>query len=76
MLQNVAIYLFKYFVSHNTVIPQNDTFLYYRTNQISSVMVYYEIFLRLCVTQKALQLLFYFFFFSFSLLFRTDWQIF
>ena len=27
--------LFKYFVLHIMVIPQNDTFLYYRTNQIS-----------------------------------------
>ena len=27
ILQNVAIYLFKYFVSHITVIPRNDTFL-------------------------------------------------
>ena len=34
-LQNVAIYLFTYFVSQVTVIPQNDIFLYYRKNQIS-----------------------------------------
>ena len=27
--------LFKYFVSHITVIPRNDLFLYYRKNQIS-----------------------------------------
>ena len=27
--------LCKYFVSHSTVIPRNDTFLYYETNQIS-----------------------------------------
>ena len=27
--------LFKYFVSHITVIPQKDTLLYYRKNQIS-----------------------------------------
>ena len=27
--------LFKYFVSQITVIPQNDIFLYYWTNQIS-----------------------------------------
>ena len=33
ILQNVAIYLFKYFVSHITVIPRN--FLYHMTNQIS-----------------------------------------
>ena len=32
--QNVAVYLFKYFVSQITVIPQNDTFLYYKKNQI------------------------------------------
>ena len=31
--------LFKYFVSHITVIPRNDTFLYHRTNQISLSLV-------------------------------------
>ena len=39
--------LFKGFVSHITVIPQNDTFLCYRTNQVSissvSVMDEHEI---------------------------------
>ena len=29
------LYLFKYFVSKITIIPQNDTFLPHRTNQIS-----------------------------------------
>ena len=33
ILQNAAIYLFKYFALHITAIPQNDTFLYHRTNQ-------------------------------------------
>ena len=33
ILQNVAIYLFNYFVSHITVTPRN--FLYHRPNQIS-----------------------------------------
>ena len=32
--QTAAIYLFKYFVSDIIVIPQNDTILYSRTNQI------------------------------------------
>ena len=35
ILQNDAIYLFKCFVLHITAIPQNETFLYYRANQIS-----------------------------------------
>ena len=35
ILQNVAIYLFKYFVAHIMVIPQDDTFLYYKQNQLS-----------------------------------------
>ena len=35
ILENVAIYLCKYFVSHIMVIPWNDTFLYYRKNQVS-----------------------------------------
>ena len=35
ILQNVAIYLFKYFVTHIMVIPQDDTFLYYKQNQLS-----------------------------------------
>ena len=35
ILQNATIYFFKYFVLHITVIPQNDTYLYHRTNQIS-----------------------------------------
>ena len=35
ILQNVAIYRFKYSISHIMVIPLNDTFLYYRTNRIS-----------------------------------------
>ena len=34
ILQTAAIYLFKYFVSDVIVISQNDTFLYFRTNQI------------------------------------------
>ena len=34
ILQNVVIYLFKYFALHILVIPQNDRFLYYRPNQI------------------------------------------
>ena len=38
ILQN----LFKYFVSHITVIHRKDTFLYYRKNQIS----FYEILFR------------------------------
>ena len=37
VLQNVAVYL--YFVSHITVIPRRDAFLYYRKNQIS----FYEV---------------------------------
>ena len=38
--------LCKYFVSQNTVIPRNDTFLYYETNQISikRMRKFYEIF--------------------------------
>ena len=36
ILQNGAIYLFKYFVVHTMIISGNDTFLYYKTNQISS----------------------------------------
>ena len=39
ILQSVAIYLFKYFVSHISVIPRTDTFLYYKTNQISLTLV-------------------------------------
>ena len=35
IVQNVAVYLFKYFVLPITVIPRNDTFIYYRKNQIS-----------------------------------------
>ena len=35
ILQNVAIDLFKCFVSHITLIPPNNTFIYYSTNQIS-----------------------------------------
>ena len=35
ILQNVTIYLFKYFVSHIMIILRNDTFLYSRINQIS-----------------------------------------
>ena len=38
VFHNVAIYLFKYFVSHVTVIPQNDAFLYLRTNRISCLV--------------------------------------
>ena len=34
LLQNVALYLLKYFILHITLIPRNDTFLYYWTNQI------------------------------------------
>ena len=34
--QNVAIYLFKYFVSHIIVVPRKDTFLHERTDQISA----------------------------------------
>ena len=34
-IYNAKIYLFECFVSHITVIPRNDTFLYYRTSQIS-----------------------------------------
>ena len=36
ILQNVTICLFKYFVSHITVIPRNDTFLYHGINQVFS----------------------------------------
>ena len=32
--QNATIYLFKYFALHITLIPRNDTFLYYMTKQI------------------------------------------
>ena len=35
ILQNVSVYLFKYCGSHITIISRNDTFLYYRINQIS-----------------------------------------
>ena len=35
ILQNVAIYLFMYFVSQVAVTPRNDVFLYCRKNQIS-----------------------------------------
>ena len=35
ILQDVVIYLFKYFVSHIVVIPQNDTLLCYKQNQMS-----------------------------------------
>ena len=35
ILQDVVIYLFKYFVSHIMVIPQNDTLLCYKQNQMS-----------------------------------------
>ena len=34
ILQDVEIYL-KYFVLHIMVIPRNDTYLYYRSYQIS-----------------------------------------
>ena len=40
ILQNAAIYLFKYSVSHIAVIPQNDTFLYQKANQISLKYMY------------------------------------
>ena len=33
ILQNALICLFKYFISHITEIPWNDTLLYYRSNQ-------------------------------------------
>ena len=39
ILQNVAMYLFKYFLEHIAAIPRNDTFLYHRTNQISLSLV-------------------------------------
>ena len=35
ILQNVTTYVCKYFVSHFTLICQDDTFLYYMTDQIS-----------------------------------------
>ena len=35
ILQNVTIYLLKYFVLHTMIISGNDTFLYYKTNQTS-----------------------------------------
>ena len=38
ILQNVAIYLFTCFVSQVTVIPWNDTFLYYKKNQKSNFL--------------------------------------
>ena len=42
ILQNFAIYLFKYFVSHIMITSRNDTFLYYRINQISLCCIVYE----------------------------------
>ena len=39
ILQNVTIYSFKHFLSNITVIPQNDTFLFHRSNQISLSLV-------------------------------------
>ena len=35
ILQNIAIYLFKYFVSHTMIIFRNGVFPYYKTSQIS-----------------------------------------
>ena len=39
ILQNVVMYLFKYFVLRVMVILQNDTFPYYKTNQIFVVCI-------------------------------------
>ena len=39
ILQNVAIILFKYFVSHIMVIHRADTLLYHTSNQISLSLV-------------------------------------
>ena len=41
ILQNVAIYLFQCFVLQITVIPRNDTLLYYKINQISLSLVFH-----------------------------------
>ena len=35
ILQNIAIYLFKYFVSQTMIIFLNNVFPYYKTDQIS-----------------------------------------
>ena len=35
ILQNIAIYLFKYFVSQTMIIFLNNVFPYYKINQIS-----------------------------------------
>ena len=43
ILQNGAIYLFKQFVLHTTLIPQNDIFLYYRPDQRQPKMCSYGI---------------------------------
>ena len=41
---NFAFFLLKYFVLHIIVIPRNETFLYYRTNQISLLHNFAECF--------------------------------